>query len=327
MPLGRRRFLLWCGSGARDDVSGVKKKGLSEEEFEKNIKILRSLMSVLEKKHLKRDGLFRVPGNAEAINDANGLLERGEDPDLVVASVDADEGADALASLLKKWTGKLKIIKAPEELVEFLAKVADESESNRMPARNLATVFGPIFAPPPTPQQPYDEYVREVLSPTIEELAKAIQDAQERHFDAAHQNHIHLRDSPAITNGKISMNTRPLATTKTHTIPSRDADLNHPLDTEKPPSDMVPTPDTFREDGGSLYDEEEDDHLPRSDERPTIEVAIQQSQEDHDLYPEEQRQEEQESCYNTTSYNDTPPPHPSSITYSEEHESPPETDP
>ena len=84
-----------------------------------------------EERCRRREGIFRVPGNAEKIAEAQARLRNFEDPDIVIEDLESEEDfCDACASLLRKWL-PMAIDDAEssdaDRMFEFLATIADDA--------------------------------------------------------------------------------------------------------------------------------------------------------------------------------------------------------
>ena len=131
-----------------------------------------AMVDVIRKRGLKRPGIFRVSGDAEAVADAVESLDNGESPRTVLSALgavvgNADSLVDSVASLLKKWTRSRSLLTSDQRnaiigavasgdptkpidkrsdfwtLLELLADVADHKATNKMDSYNLAVVFAP----------------------------------------------------------------------------------------------------------------------------------------------------------------------------------------
>ena len=155
-----------------------------------------------EERCRRREGIFRVPGNAEKIAEAQARLRNFEDPDIVIEDLESEEDfCDACASLLRKWL-PMAIEDAEssdaDRMFEFLATIADDADYNKMTAANLATVFAASFCKEPTTKTDlsdaaaYANFVAQTLAPMMSLFQRRIIDCQANNFK---ETHVDLRTS------------------------------------------------------------------------------------------------------------------------------------
>ncbi|KAJ8614622.1 hypothetical protein CTAYLR_008989 [Chrysophaeum taylorii] len=139
--------------------------------------IVDAITDRLRKTGLESEGIFRVPGDHSVVMLAVEQLEKGLEPRDVVAGLDPE----VLATLLKRWlrdrcetvlsNDSSRVSEAiafdpiTDAVLDLLADVDQRASLNLMPAKNLATVFAPIFVKEPNGDAL--DYVIQELNPFI----------------------------------------------------------------------------------------------------------------------------------------------------------------
>mmetsp|Transcript_8802 Transcript_8802/g.12254 ORF Transcript_8802/g.12254 Transcript_8802/m.12254 type:complete len:349 (+) Transcript_8802:80-1126(+) len=162
-----------------------------------------ALINYIKNRGLEKAGLFRVPGNAEAVKEASDKLDAGVSIEDILLGIglDDDSTIDFLATLLKQWvrcrpntilTDETRSLlsarcaagqddyladiieqnSAAGMLFSLLADVADREEMNKMSAYNLAVVFAPNLVDDPMLS----------VGPLIDILAKLISSIQQSRY-------------------------------------------------------------------------------------------------------------------------------------------------
>lgn len=135
-------------------------------------------------------GIFRIPGNSMDVEDAVRDLGGDMQPSEVLDPLDIETVATLMKKFLKRCKTCLDDPNARDlpvdqlknkldplllYVLDFLAEIDDNSEVNKMPAHNLATVFAPLYVEP-DPSTDVVTFTQMQLAPFINKIAALIQE-------------------------------------------------------------------------------------------------------------------------------------------------------